>query len=75
VSRRGRPTRAATAATRRIEVRCTPGEYAAIRRLASAHGSTMADWLRLGALTAAGDDGADPPVILGGSLQDGIIAD
>lgn len=72
---RGRPPRTSAPATRRIEVRVTEDEYAAIRRLARRHGCTVSDWLRLAASTAAADAGELPPVVLGGSLQVGILAD
>jgi predicted HicB family RNase H-like nuclease len=44
--RRGRPTRAAVAADKRLEVRLTPGERADLERVATENGTSMADLAR-----------------------------
>jgi hypothetical protein len=46
VRRRGRPSRAGSPATRKIEVRLTLGELQRVRALAQEHGCTMADLFR-----------------------------
>lgn len=65
--RRGRPRRADESASERVEVRFTKTEMQAIRALALSHGYTVAELLRLGALTVAEDMAEGPePLKLGG---------
>jgi hypothetical protein len=66
---RGRPPRAGTRATRRIEIRVTDVEWQAVHRLAGANGCSVADILRLGSLwLAAHLDEDEPPLVLGGRV-------
>ena len=70
MARRGRPCRAGSRASRRVDVRLTAVEYSAVARLARANQLTLADAVRLGVLrlVAELDEGGAPPLVLGGSL-------
>lgn len=57
-------------ATRRVELRLTEVEYAAVSRLADANSCKVADILRLGTvwLAAQLDEDGNPPLVLGGRV-------
>jgi len=73
--RLGRPARAGARATRRVELRLTDEEHAALSRLAATYDCKVADALRLGALFLAAiiDEGDAPPILLGGRMSFAVV--
>jgi hypothetical protein len=68
MARRGRPPRAETRAETRVEIRLTLDELRSLRALAVAHQCSVADVLRLGALSFADDAGVPAPIVLGADV-------
>ena len=71
----GRPCRADARATCKVRVAMTPTELARVRALARANYCNVSDLIRLAVQTLHADmtDGEAAPVILGGTLQTGIM--
>lgn len=73
MGRRGPQPRAGAPATVRVELRLTLDEARALKRLATKHGHSLADVLRLGAFELADQAGDAAPLGLGPDLVRRII--
>ena len=72
VRRRGRPARAGTRATARVEIRLTLVELRALKALAAANGATIADLIRLAVGDLAADAGRPEAIVFGRDLLDSV---
>jgi hypothetical protein len=69
-ARRGRPPRAGERSTHRVELRLTLGELRALKRLARANGTSVADLIRLAVADLAADAGEHAPILSGRAVLD-----